>query len=283
MRRPSLSALALLALTGSAAVSGCGRFASATSVPATPLATVNGVDIRQVTPSPGPVEQSRVEAVIDNQLLHEEALRKGLGRDPVVQRAIAQATSDIMARAYLNSTAAALPAPTPAEIDAYLAAHADLFGERKRYLIDQLVLASEDFTPQLKQRIDGAKSIAQVASWLDARKVPYTRAKVARNSAELAPPLLERLKTMPKGQLFVVVDGPHSTLDALLDVTPDPVPAALARNEAAVILQQEKRTAAEQGEIKRLRTLAKIDYFKPQQDSVATASGALASQPMEKQ
>jgi peptidyl-prolyl cis-trans isomerase C len=219
--------------------------------------------------------------VIDSQLLHEEALRQGLGRDPLVQRAIAQATTDILARAYLQSRAAVLTAPTDAEIDRYLAAHGDRYAERKLYLIDQLVLASQDLTPLVKARIDRAATLRQVADWLDTRKVPYTLARVARNSAELAPPLLARLKTMRKRQLFVVVDGPHSTLDALVDVTPDPVPVAQARSEAAAVLLQARRAEAEQGEIKRLRTLAKIDYFKPQPDSVA-AAGTLASPPMEK-
>ncbi|UUZ49874.1 hypothetical protein LP420_06955 [Massilia sp. B-10] len=47
-------------------------------------------------------------------------------------------------------------------------------------------------------------------------------ARLARHSTELEAPLLARLKTMRKQQLFVVVAGPQTTIDALREATPDP-------------------------------------------------------------
>jgi peptidyl-prolyl cis-trans isomerase C len=280
MRRPALSALAALACV---ALNGCGKPASADTEPSAPLATVNGVDIRMLAPAATVVDNARMEALIDSQLLQEEAIRNKLDRDPVVQRAIAQANTDILAQAHLQRKAAALAAPTVADIEGYLAAHPELFSERKLFQIEQIVLDSKDFTPALKQRIDRAASIEQVAKWLDERAVHYTRARLARNSAELAPALLARLKTMRKHQLFVVVAGPETTLDALRDVTPAPVPQAAALAQADAILRQEGRARADQMEIKRLRAQAKIAYFKQQQGSAPTTLGALPSKPMETQ
>jgi peptidyl-prolyl cis-trans isomerase C len=270
MRRRTLSALA--ALAGMALI-GCGEPAATA-----PLATVNGVDIRMLAQPAAQPDPSRVEALIDSQLLQEAAIRNKLDRDPLVLRAIAQANAEILSKAYLQSKAAALAAPTRAEIDAYLAAHPDLFSERKLFLIEQLVFDSKDFTAELKQRIDRAASVEQVAKWLDAHAVHYARARLSRNSAELAPPLLAKLKSMRKQQLFVVVAGPQTTLDALQDVTPDPVPQAAALAQADAILRQGARARSDQMEIARLRALAKIDYFKQQQGSTPTTLGALPSQ-----
>lgn len=280
MRRPALNAFAALAWL---ALHGCDKPAASNAEPSAPLASVNGVDIRMLAPSAALVDNARVDALIDSQLLQEEAIRNKLDRDPLVQQAIAQAHTEILAQAQLQRRAAALAAPTHAEIDRYVVQHPELFAERKLFQIEQLVIDSKDYTPALKLRLDGASSVGQLARWLDTRGVHYTRARLARNSAELTPALLARLQTMRKHQLFVVVAGPQTTLDALLDVTSDPVPQAAALAQAEAILRREARTLADQAEIKRLRALAKIAYFKQQQGSAVQTVGALAAKPLETQ
>jgi peptidyl-prolyl cis-trans isomerase C len=271
----ALGALAFVSLQG------C-RPAGADSVPAAPLATVNGIDIRLQTPAAAPVDKAHVDFLIDTQLLQEAAIQHKLDREPLVQQAMARSNTAILAQAYLESKAAALPAPSSAAIAAYLNEHAALFAERKLFVIEQFVLDSKDFSAALKQQVDRAGSLEQVAAWLDARKVPYSRARLARHSSELEAPLLTRLQTMRKHQLFVVVAGPQTTIDALRDVRADPVPEAQALAQAEAALRESARARAEQAEIERLRGLAKINYFKQQQDSTASALGALPSTSMEK-
>jgi peptidyl-prolyl cis-trans isomerase C len=290
MRQRTLSALAVLAAV---ALSGCGNSASADAkaARALPLATVNGVDISMLAPpdaqrAPGDrialVDKRELEALIDRQLLQEEAVRNKLDRNPVVLQAIERAKTDILAQAHLQSKFALIAAPTRAEIDAYFLAHPELFVGRKLFYIKQLVLDSKDFTPQLKQQVDRAASIEQVARWLDARRVHYERAQLARSSAELAPEMLAQLKTMRKHQLFVVKAGPQTMLDALHDVTPTPVTARAAAPQIDAFLRNMQREQVGALEIKRLRALAKIDYVN-QQSSAAAPPAASPSNHMEKQ
>jgi peptidyl-prolyl cis-trans isomerase C len=260
---------AALAAVGCLALNGCGP-AGAESGPVVPLATVNGVDIRQAEASAAPVDKAHVDFLIDTQLLQEAAIAHQLDRDPLVRQSVARATTAILAQAYLQSKAEAMPAPTRAEIDSYLAQQADQFSGRSKFVIEQFVLDSKDFTPQLKQQVDRAASLEQVAKWLDARKVPYARARLARHSTELEAPLLARLKTMRKHQLFVVVAGPQTTIDALREVTLDPVPAAQADAQAETALREQARARAERAEIALLRSRAKIDYIRQQQQAPAT-------------
>lgn len=291
MRQRTLSALAVLAAM---ALSGCGKPASADAkdAAALPLATVNGVDIimpapRDATRAPGDrlalVDKPQLEALIDSQLLQEEAVRNGLDRDPLVLQAIERARTEILAQAYLQTKFAPIAAPTRAQIDAYFLAHPELFAERKLFYIKQLVLDSKDFTPQLKQQVDRAASIEQVARWLDARGVHYERAQLARSSAELAPEMLAQLKTMQKHQLFVVKAGPQAMLDALHDVTPNPVTAAAAAPQIDAFLRNMQRKQVGELEIKRLRALAKIAYFNQQQSGAPSAPAGSPSNHMEKQ
>ena len=280
MGRLVLLAPALLAACG--VLNGC-QPAGAEANPPAPLASVNGVDIRPLAPAGTPVEQSRLDAMIDTQLLQEAALQQKLDRDPLVQQAMARASSDILAQAYLHSKAAALAAPTRDQIDSYLAAHADAFAERKLFDIEQLVLASDAFTPKVKQAVDRAASLAQVAGWLEANGVAFTRARLVRHGSELPAPLLARLKNMRQHQLFVVVAGPQTTIDVLRTVAPDPVPPAQALAQADTILRDAARARLDRIEIARLRSSAKIAYFTQQQGGATATLGALRKTSTEKQ
>ena len=290
MRQRTLKVLAVLA---SMALTGCGKPASAdaSDVPALPLASVNGVDISLRAP-PGAgtpadrlalVDKPQLEALIDSQLLQEEAVRNRLDRNPLVRQAIERARTDILAQAQLQTRFARIAAPTRAEIDAYFLAHPELFAGRKLFYIKQLVIDSKDFTPQLKQLVDRAASIGQVAQWLDAHRVHYERAQLARGSAELAPDMLAQLKTMRRHQLFVVKAGAQTMLDALHDVTPNPVTAAAAAPQIDAFLRNMRRQQAGELEIKRLRARAKIVYFNQQQRGAPDAPAGTPSNYMENQ
>jgi peptidyl-prolyl cis-trans isomerase C len=291
MRWPAASALAALAAL---AMSGCGQSIGAEGKAARSLAlaSVNGVDISLLAApgarrAPGDrlalVDKVQLEALIDSQLLQEEAIRNKLDRNVLVLQAIERAKTDILAQAQLQSRFALMAAPTRAEIDAYFLAHPELFAGRKLFYIKQLVLDSKDFTPQLRQQVDRAGSIEQVAQWLDARRVHYQVAQLARSSAELAPEMLAQLKTMRRFELFVVKAGPKTMLDALHDVTPNPVTAAAAAPQIEAFLRNTLRKQVGELEIKRLRKLATIDYFNQQQAIAPPPVAAPPSNPMEKQ
>ena len=291
MRRRAVSALTALAAL---ALSGCSQSAGADGKAARslPLATVNGVDISLLAApnarrAPGDrlalVDKAQLEALIDSQLLQEEAVRNKLDRNALVLQAIERAKTDILAQAQLQSKFALIATPTSAEIGAYFLAHPELFAGRKLFYIKELVLDSKDFTPQLQQQVDRAGSIEQVARWLDARRVHYQVAQLARSSAELAPEMLAQLKKMPRFALFVVKAGPKTMLDALHDVTPDPVTAAAAAQQIEAFLRNARRKQIAELEIKRLRKAATIDYFNQQQAMVAPPAAASPPNHMEKQ
>ncbi|MEC5218500.1 peptidyl-prolyl cis-trans isomerase C [Actimicrobium sp. GrIS 1.19] len=291
MHLRTVSALAVLAAV---ALSGCGKSAGADANSARPvaLATVNGIDISLLAP-PDPqrlagsalalADRPKLEALIDSQVLQDEAIRNRLDRDPLVMRAIERAKADILAQAWLQSKASGLAAPTRSEIDAYFAAHPELFARRKLFYIKQLIVDTKDFTPQMKQQIDRARSIEQVAKWLDAHRIPYERAQLSRNSTELAPELIVQLKSMRRHQLFVVAAGARTMVDALQDVTSDPVTAATAAPQIDAFLRNTRRKQADDLEIKRLRALARIAYFNQPQGIAANPLAAPHSTPMEKQ
>ncbi len=284
-----------LALVAALSLSACGKEASkqAQAGPSLALAKVNDVEIAMVpgaddvAPASGAaaatepvVDQKMLELLIDRQLLREEAMRNKLDRDPQVIEAIDRAKTEILAQAYLQSKFAAIGAPSAAEVDAYFRAHPELFTHRKMFAMKQLVVATKDFSAQLRTRLDSAGSIEQVAQWLDKNHVKYERTQLSRSTADLAPEMIARLQTMRKNQLFVIGAGEYSMLAALVDVKPNPVTAAAAAPEIALYLRNKKRKEIGDAELGRLRATAKVDYIEKKQAAAATVPQArLAGSP----
>lgn len=275
---PALKRQALfgaLALVAAVSLSGCDTQASTDGKVESPLplVKVNDVEIVLLQPVDGKapvgaapaakeaVDKQLLETLIDRQLLQEAALRNELDRDPQVVRAIDRAKTEILAQAYLQDKFAAIGAPSKVEVDAYYQAHPELFSRRKLFQMEELVVASRDFSAQLKASVDSAKSIEQVAAWLDKNHVRYERSQVSRSTADLAPAMMTKLQAMRKNQVFVVKAGEYALVDSLTDVKLSPVTAEAAAPQIASYLRNERRKKIGSVELERLRASAKVEYL----------------------
>jgi peptidyl-prolyl cis-trans isomerase C len=239
-----------------------------------PLAKVNDVEISLLQPAielapaaaqsaatKAAVNKQLLEIMIDRQLLQKEALRNNLDRDPQVIQATENAKTQILAEAYLQSRFATIGAPGKAEVRAYYQAHPELFTQRKTFYMEELVVATKDFSGQLKTRLDSAQSIEPVAAWLDQNHVRYERNQVARSTADLAPEMITKLQTMRKNQLFVVKAGQYSMVNALYDVKLSPMTAEAAAPQIELYLRNKKRKEIGDVELGKLRASARIEYL----------------------
>ncbi|NMM27748.1 MAG: peptidyl-prolyl cis-trans isomerase, EpsD family [Glaciimonas sp.] len=211
------------------------------------------------------VNKQLLETMIDRQLLQEEAMRNRLDRDPKVIQAIDHAKTQILAQAYLQSKFATIDTPSKAEIDAYFQTHPELFTQRKLFYMNELVVATKDVTAKLKMRLDSAKSIEQVAVWLDNNHVQYKRTQLTRSTADLAPEIITKLRAMRRNQLFVIKAGEYSMLNSIYDVKPSPVTAQAAAPQIERYLRNKKRKEIGDLELGRLRASAKIEYLNKKQ------------------
>lgn len=275
-KKPALCGVLALVLVMSLAACDSGKTA-AKEVSATrplPLAKVNDVEISLLQPASGSapagdpplamkeaVDKQLLETMIDRQLLKNEALRNKLDRDPQVILATERAKTQILAQAYLQSRFAAVNKPGKAEVDAYFHAHPELFTQRKTFYMKELIVATKDFSAPLKSRLDSARSINQVAAWLDRHHVRYERTELTRSTADFAPEMIAKLKTMRRHQIFVIKAGEHSMLDAIYDVKPSPVTAEMAVPQIENYLANRKREQISDVELGRLRASAKIEYL----------------------
>ena len=217
-----------------------------------------------------------LEALIDRQLLQSEAAKDKTDRDPKVVQAIERAKALIVAQAYMQKKIGAVTKPNKQEVEEYFDKHPDFFTKRKQFDMRELVIATRDMGDPLKAAMDSAKSLEEVAVWLDAHQVKYGRTQLSRTSADLAPELSSKLLAMPKGQLFIIKEGERSMLIQIADIKDTPVSLAVATPQIEQFLFNKKNKEAADAEIARLRASAKIEYL---QKAVAPAAAPAAAAP----
>ena len=206
------------------------------------------------------VSKQVLDGLVDRQLLEHEALASKLDRDPKVMQAIERAKSQILAQAYLQSRVSKIGKPSKTEVDDYFQKHPEYFSQRKLFGMHQLVVATKDFSEPLRAELDSAKSLDEVAAWLDVNKVRYMRGEITRSTADLPPPMVAKLQSMQKGQLFVIKENERTLLVGLDDIKNSPVSADDATPQIEQYLRNQKSQDAAKQELARLRTTAKIEY-----------------------
>lgn len=202
-----------------------------------------------------------LESLIDRQLIMAEAKRNKIERTPEVMQAIERAKAQIVTQAYLKSIVAKIAKPSMSEIDDYFHKHPEYFTQRKQFDIQQIVVATKDFSSELKSAIDSAQSLDEVASWLDKHNVRYARGQLSRSTTDLPEQMVTKLKEMQKGQLFIVNEGENSMLNSITNIKDSPVTAKDAAQQIEQYLINKKTKEVADAEIKHLRSSAKIEYL----------------------
>ncbi|MES2116836.1 MAG: EpsD family peptidyl-prolyl cis-trans isomerase [Pseudomonadota bacterium] len=270
-----------LALLVAAGVTGCGN---KESKPGQALVSVNGQEItvlqlneemQRANVQPAQQDAARkqlLEALVDRQLLQNEAAKDQTDRDPKVVQAVERAKSLIVAQAYMQKRVGTVTRPSKDEVADYYNKHPEFFGQRKVFTMRELVVATGDMDEALKKEMDSARTLDEVAAWLDAHQVKYARSELARSSSDLPSELDAKLLAMPKGQLFVIKEGERSMLITIADIKDAPVTLEVAQAQIEQFLFNKKNKDAADAELARLRAAAKITYL----NQPATAPAAPA-------
>ncbi|MEB0010046.1 EpsD family peptidyl-prolyl cis-trans isomerase [Glaciimonas sp. Gout2] len=258
---------AALLLFLAATLSACGDKEKA---PGQSLARVNGQDITvlqlndelQRTGDQQKFTNKQIlDGLIDRQLLVKAAQDDKLDRDPLIMQAIERSKVQILAQAYLQKKIINISKPSTSDIDNFYQKNPDLFLQRKQFELKELVVDTRNLSPELVAVMNSAKSLDEVATWLDGKKIEFLPTHVTRTSVDLSPDILKAMKTMSKGQLFTIKEGPRTLLIAMQDMKEASINAQAASPQIERFLIIQKNKEAEATEVARLHTTAKIEYL----------------------
>jgi EpsD family peptidyl-prolyl cis-trans isomerase len=191
------------------------------------------------TPTNPAVRRAILDAIVARKLLAKAARADKLDKTPeaLAAKRIADETFD----ASLDRVAviAKTPAPTPAEVNAYIAAHPEMFAQRTGYLIEQLQVPQRH-TPELFELLRPTKTLEEVEAIFRARKVPYRRVVLPMDTLRADPRLSEAVAKLPPGEPFVLPGAAGFTVSRVRQSRVRPVTGRAAEAIAAERLRAER-------------------------------------------
>ncbi|HZX28205.1 MAG TPA: EpsD family peptidyl-prolyl cis-trans isomerase [Telluria sp.] len=282
--RRMLCAAVIVAL---ATLAGCSK-KNAEHKPGQALASVNGQEITVLqlneemmrnNIAPQQQEAARkqlLQALIDRQLLQNEAEKEKLDRDPNVVQAIERAKATIIAQAYLQKHVGNVAKPTRQEVEDYYAKNPQFFAQRKQFTLNEIMIAARDMNDEVKKAADESKTLDDLAAWFDAHKIKYGRGQLMKTGSEMPAELSGRIAAIPKGQLFIVKELDRTLFLTVNDVKEAPIALDSAAPQIEQFLLNKKNKEAAEAELARLRSTAKIEYLNGQTAPTPAKAGGAA-------
>lgn len=203
-----------------------------------------------------------LDRLIDQQLAKQEAIESKLDRSPDILQAIEATRSEILARAYLEKIAAALPRPTEGEVKKYYVEHPELFAKRRVFSLEEILVApQEGLAAGLREQVAKARSMRDITAWLKSRDAKFAVNSGVRAAEQISLELLPKLQEMKDGaiQLFEAGDGRVDVI-RIVASKPAPVDEATALPRIQQFLFNQRSREAVAGEMKRLKDKAQIAY-----------------------
>ncbi len=223
------------------------------------------------------------QKLLDRQILVQEALKTKLDRNPRVMQAIENAKMQILAQAYLEDKVSSLAKPTEAEIADYRAKHADIFANRKIYVMDELVFAVDAGNAQELQSLSNtAKTLDDVTQWLGTHQIKFAHSQAAHAAETLPPELLAKLGKMAVGDMIFINSNGRTMAGRMIEIKEVPISEKDAKPLIERMLIGQKRKQTAEVEMARLRSAAKIEYIYKKFDPIAgTNEAPQAAKPTE--
>jgi len=270
--RPPLTPTALRCLKTGAALltlavlAACGRQAQVSSGQA--LASVDGqeITIHQLNAELGKgaareASKQMLDGLVARQLLVNAARKEKLDSNPTVLADMERARDLVLAQSYVQMKLARPSRPTQQDLDAFYAQHPDWFAQRQQFEFAELVIDKASVNEEINKMMTGTRALEDVAAWLQKQHIPFTRLQVTKSSMDLPAPMLEGVKKMEKGQLFIVNEGNAAILAALADVRNAPLSRAAATQQIEQMLFSQRQGEITEQAVARLKSDAKIVYF----------------------
>ena len=221
---------------------------------------VNNVLAR--TPNVAPAAAGRakreiLDRLIDQQLARQQAVLKNLDRSPGVQQALEAAKTEILARAYLEQVTVAQPKPTAEEARKYYAEHPELFSQRRVFVLEEISLvAKDDVVRELRLRAAKAKSLKEIADWLQSQGIAFVPNRGVRAAEQLPLELLPKIQNAKEGEILVIETGNNRQVIRVVTAKPEPVDEATAAPRIQQFLSNRRATEAIANEMKQLKAPA---------------------------
>ena len=225
-----------------------------------------------------------LEKLIDQQLAVTQATEKNLHRTPEVMAQLEAAKRDILARAYMQQVAGALPKPSAEETKKYFTDNPALFAQRRIFNVQEIVLPSQPgAAEQLRAAATPGRSMEDIATALKANGLKFNAGTATRAAEQIPLDLLAKIHPLQDGQSTIIESAQGVTYMRVASSQTVPVDEATALPRIEQFLANQRATEAVAANIKQLRADTTVTYMGEFANAAPTAAAATptaaASQP----
>ena len=200
-----------------------------------------------------------LQRVIDRKLLVEQAKKQGLDQSPNYLALVSRAQDAILIDLLSSKIAKAQPIPTASAADQFVSENATMFGERKRYQLDQIAFAQTN-DPALTKKLAAALTMDAVEDALKTSGVPYQKGQGAMDTGGLQPAIAKQIAALPAGEPFLIPQNGQIVASVIRSTEVLPVPPQQSTPVAAELIRRKAVETALIQQVKTARGSAKIEY-----------------------
>jgi EpsD family peptidyl-prolyl cis-trans isomerase len=218
-----------------------------------------------------------LERLIDQQLAVQRAEELKLDRDPRVVQSIEAARREILARSYAEKVGETAAKPGAEEVKAYYDANPALFSQRRIYSLQELQIeAPADQVPVLREKLQGAKNLAEFVDYLRANEIKFSGSQAVRAAEQLPLASLGALAQLKDGQALLTPTATGASVVMLAGSRSQPVDEARARPAIEQFLLNDRRRDLVSKDMKAMRAAATVEYLGKFAEAAASAPVAAA-------
>lgn len=202
-----------------------------------------------------------LNSLIEQELAAQAAKRADLDHAPQVLQALELSRREVLARAYQDQLAAKAVEPSSDEVDRFYDSHPELFAQRKRFTLQDVVvdLAGAEPAP-LRSRVAELTRPDDVEPAVRSAGARYTSRVHERFAEEIPAALLPKIAGLVLGHSVWIDREGGAEIFSLKAQDPAPLTLAEARPTIKAYLMQERRRSVVDAGMQSLRQAAKIDY-----------------------
>ncbi len=182
-------------------------------------------------------EQQALNAIIQRKLLVEAAEDRKIDKSPEFSRQKERTNEALLVAAWQDQLVRAVPTPSLDEARKFINEHPDVYGARKRFMIDGLRFNAPN-DPTLAAALQPLNTLDEVRALLAQRKIVFTSGSGELDAFSVDPRLVDQLIKLKPAEVFVLPQNNVVLVGTIAAARVDPVPDNLAVQHATNYLKQ---------------------------------------------
>ena len=227
-------------------------------------------------------EQTTLRNIVGRTVLAKAAVDQGVDKTPDFAIAKKRLLDGLLVQSLQNKIAAQAPAVTREEADRFVAAHPDIFAQRKIFVIDYIRMPRPS-DPSIIKALQPLKTLEQVDAYLTEQKIPHQRSSGNLDAVGADPRMIDAITKLPPGEVFVIPSGSTLLVNQIKDTKTQPFNGPQASDYAQKLLTKQRVQEAVNREFNAIITKAaptvkfNKDYAMPPLAKPAAAAPAPAT------